>query len=504
MMQFFRSKSNTWYVRGFFLFLALCFVFLWGIGDMINSRGSSLGDVAKVGGKSISAQAYHQALTRQIDQIQKASGQKIDPKMIRAIGLDQMILAQLIRQALIDQEVKRLDLEISDETVRLMLQKDKTFFDEKGQFSPKKFQDLLQANHMKEATFVVSLKEDMKRAQFMDAFRYLGEAPSSIVEQMYGFVYQTRAVEYVTLRPDASKITQVPDEKELKSFYDKNSSKFKTPETRDVTLVLVEKKGMTSEAAYELTQKLEDSLGSGKSLEEVQKELNLKILSLKGIGGKSFSDVTFTKDSLSKITQVAMDATEGAESSLEELPNGDAFVLRVDRITPEGTLKYQDARTQGIELWKQAQAEELAKKSAEALVTHLSKGVGGLKEKAFSLGYATQSIPALKRQVGKGEQTFFSDAASAKLFAQPLKTPVFVKENGSFVVAVAMSQANPDFKSIKAEDQKAFKSKIADSLGNDTLDTYLSSLETKYPVSIHQKGIDGILKFMEGSKGSEE
>src|SRR5580704_7268518 len=116
MLQAIRSKATSYVVKVLFALLAATFT-LWGIGDIFRNWGTDT-TVAKVGGKSITADQVSQALRDQIAQMRQVLGSSIDMEQAKQLGLVNAALQQIVSGNLIDLEVNRLGLAVGDEAVR--------------------------------------------------------------------------------------------------------------------------------------------------------------------------------------------------------------------------------------------------------------------------------------------------------------------------------------------------------------------------------------------------
>ncbi len=86
---------------------------IWGVGDML--RGFTASTVATVGGAKISAQEYHEAYQRTLEQYQRRMRQPITNEQAHAFGLDQQVLQRMVSEAALDVEARKLGLNISED-----------------------------------------------------------------------------------------------------------------------------------------------------------------------------------------------------------------------------------------------------------------------------------------------------------------------------------------------------------------------------------------------------
>src|SRR3984957_15938611 len=107
---------------------------IWGVGDML--RGFSPSTVASVGGAKISAQDYYVAYDRAIQQYQRRLRRPFTSEEARQVGLDRIVLQQLLSEAAVDDEARKLGLGISDEGLGGATPSTPASQDKPGDFDP--------------------------------------------------------------------------------------------------------------------------------------------------------------------------------------------------------------------------------------------------------------------------------------------------------------------------------------------------------------------------------
>ena len=107
---------------------------IWGVGDML--RGFSPSTVASVGSTKISPQEYRVAYDRAIQQYQRRLKRPFTNEEARQVGLDRSVLQQLLSEAAVDDEARKMGLGISDEALREVITSNPNFRDKSGAFDP--------------------------------------------------------------------------------------------------------------------------------------------------------------------------------------------------------------------------------------------------------------------------------------------------------------------------------------------------------------------------------
>src|SRR5262252_2514822 len=234
MLQAIRSKAGSFIVKLLFGLLILTFG-IWGIGDIFRSRSSDT-TVATAGSRPIQADELQTALRRALEQLSVRFGSSIDLEQAKRLGLVNETLDQLVDRSLLDQQVARLQLDVSDDLIRNVITGNPSFKGSDGKFDRGLFNALLAANHLTEDQYVALLRHDIPRNDLLHAVTAGAVAPQSMVDLLYQYRNEKRIADIVSL-PDASVgDVGLPNEADLKAFYEAHQDLFRAPEYRSFML----------------------------------------------------------------------------------------------------------------------------------------------------------------------------------------------------------------------------------------------------------------------------
>ena len=211
---------------------------IWGVGDML--RGFTSSTVASVGSQQISAQDYHFAYERVLQQYQRRLRQPFTNEQARAIGLDRDVLQRLLSEAAIDEEARKLGLNVSEEALRAMIVSNPSFRDKSGAFDPQKFAGALRDNDMNERMFVSDLRKTALRQFIVAALTAGVAAPKAAVKAEADFQGQTRSIDYFVLPASAAGEISQPSEETLKSYFNDRKAQYRAPEYRAMDILSLE------------------------------------------------------------------------------------------------------------------------------------------------------------------------------------------------------------------------------------------------------------------------
>ena len=211
---------------------------IWGVGDML--RGFTSSTVASVGGTKVTAQDYRAAYDRAVQQYQRRFKRPFTNEEARQIGLDRSILQQLVSEAAVDAETRKLGLSISDGALRQIIASNPNFLDKSGKFDPALFEAALRNMDMSERGFVSDLRNQVLR-QFIVAGLATGvAAPKAEVTAEADYQGQTRSADTFLLPASAAGDIPAPSEDKLKAFYNDRKSSYRAPEYRGMDVLTLE------------------------------------------------------------------------------------------------------------------------------------------------------------------------------------------------------------------------------------------------------------------------
>ncbi len=220
----------------------------WGIGDVrLAGRANEVAHVGGthiplygwLGGTSVSIEEVRDRFNRQLDQIQRQTGQRPDPEAAVRFGLNARALEDVVQRAVIDNAMNEYGLTVSDEEVRAMIAQNPAFKGTGGSFDPLKYRGLLQQARIPEAAYVADVRREIASAQLFGTVRTEGIAPKTLRDDIYRMENEKRVGETVYI-PDAIIATiPKPTAEQLGSYFDANKARYQIPEFRSFSYVLM-------------------------------------------------------------------------------------------------------------------------------------------------------------------------------------------------------------------------------------------------------------------------
>lgn len=239
MLEGMRKAQKTWLGK---IILSILFGFLivsfgiWGINDVFRGRQSNT--VITAGKTEVpfeALQSAHFILQRQVEQSQ---GAPLTPREAQAMRLDQQALSQLVSQAVLDENARKLGLSVSDDTVRQHIFSLPAFQGALG-FDRNILDSYLRNLSMTEEGFVADQKAALTRQQLGEGLSSGIPAPLPMQEFSFRLVNEKRDVSYYVLSEASAGDLPTPTAEQLEAAYQENKGQFRAPEYRSFEALVV-------------------------------------------------------------------------------------------------------------------------------------------------------------------------------------------------------------------------------------------------------------------------
>jgi peptidyl-prolyl cis-trans isomerase D len=208
---------------------------VFGISDVF--RTTSPTTVARVGKTDIGVEQFRVAYNNELQRLGRQFRTTLTPDQARMLGIDQRVAANLITQAVLGEEARRIGLSASDQLVVRSIMDEPAFKGGDGQFNRALFEQVLSSNGLSEQSFVNEQRGALTRTQLADAL--VGEltVPTPARDAMHRFTAERRGATYFVLTPATAGEIPAPTQEQVQAFYNDRKSSFMAPEYRAVTVL---------------------------------------------------------------------------------------------------------------------------------------------------------------------------------------------------------------------------------------------------------------------------
>lgn len=229
------------------------------------------------------------------------------------------------------------------------------------------------------------------------------------------------------------------------------------------------KKERAGEVLYDLSNQFEDKLAEGLPLEKAGEALGIEprktgLVDIEGMDaegkpaqglpGGEFLNTLFV-------------TAAGEQSILQQLENGDYYVLRTDEVVPSALRPLADVRDDIIGNWRSDKRREAAREKALALVARIEKGES-LADLAAAEGLEISDSEPFTRRGDGLKSDLISPTLVSDLFNLQIGQAAMGETDGGFVVAA--------LKSIKAADPSD-NGAMAEIIGNQMMGEILRQMD---------------------------
>ena len=238
MLRGIRKASENWLGR---IVMAVVMTFItgsfavWGINDIFNGFGRST--LAKIGDTEIGIPQFQQVYQDRLTQFTHDVGKPVSPQEAAALGLDRQVLSEMIAQAGMDQQARRMRLGISDADIARQITSDPNLQAINGQFDRNKFEQVLRNMGMTEQRFVAEQRQTVLRRQIVDSLTGDLNPPKAWLDAVNQYQNEQRSVNYLALGPAQAGDIPPPTDEQLSKYFDERKILFRAPEYRKVDVV---------------------------------------------------------------------------------------------------------------------------------------------------------------------------------------------------------------------------------------------------------------------------
>jgi peptidyl-prolyl cis-trans isomerase D len=256
MMQDLRDKTKIIMIVVALAFVGLM-VFQWGMDISGRSSAAQNGELGRVNGDPIPYNAYSQLYQQLYEQAKQENGQ-VSPSQVRQ--LEDAAFNQVVNEILIQQEMERRGITVSDEEIRQaalwqptpqLMQNE--LFQTNGQFDIQKWQQFISgpsANEQLLLQLEQYYRQTLPREKLMrqvTAGTWISDAE---LWQMFRDRTETATVDYVAL--ELSKLApgnETVSDAEIREYYDAHPEEFERPASARFTVAVLSKAPTAADSA---------------------------------------------------------------------------------------------------------------------------------------------------------------------------------------------------------------------------------------------------------------
>ncbi len=473
------------YITSFFgkiliIIIILPFLF-WGMGDVFRSGNQNV--VATIDSEKVSAQEFLAYLNR-------LNLNDEDRKNLTSTDLLDKILSDYIGKKIIDLEMERLGVRLSDKSLSKIIMNDETFFEEK-KFSRTKYEKFLLQSGLTAPSFEQNVAQQEKKRQLLTFLSEGTSLPKFLIDNAFQEENQIKTIKYLEL-DKYYKTIQVKDS-EIKKIYETNKEFF-TEDFKKISYVELTPNILTGQSEYselyfKKIDEIENSILDGKKINDFASELNLVLNNTQELNSSKKNqkgEVVLKIDE-----ELFLKIFNNRELNVPELINVKnkyylSQILSLNKISR--TLENDDVKKA---ITAQLNIQNIVKNNSE-IIKNISEGKFNIDN--FN-DYAKNKNLEIKKTTIKNikDNTIFSEEIIKKIFKLnngeiDLVTNSLLNKN--FIIFIESTDKTSVSKN--AKDFDLYKTKAKLNLTNNIFKTYDKNINLKYDVEVNQKALGRI------------
>jgi len=230
-----RLKAVLWLV---IIGLALGMLLLFVPGGQMGDSGMGSA-AATVDGQPIPLKDFWQTYRRVLDNYSAGGRNRLDPEMIKALGIGKMALDSLITAKVLDYEARRMGLTVTPDELRRAIETYPGFQDRGAFIGVERYRAVLAANSLTVTEFENNVRNSLLGRKLQNVLADSVEVSDKEIRDEFIRQNQEAQVQFVVLKKDDFKKDVKPTEAELRAYFDKNKDKYFVKEQRNVRYLLL-------------------------------------------------------------------------------------------------------------------------------------------------------------------------------------------------------------------------------------------------------------------------
>jgi peptidyl-prolyl cis-trans isomerase D len=225
MLELMRKHARHWLMIVLLGMVILVFVFYFG-----TTRGRQQAEaIAVIDGKAIPYIEFQKKYQNLVEMYRQQYGGVLTDDLLKSLNLKQQAYDDLINQAVILQNAKELNLQVTEDEVKASILSNPAF-QRAGVFDEKIYNQVLRYNRMAPADFEDAQRMMLMMVKLEDLIQGAVKVSDEEVFDLYRFQNEKINVNYLSLSPKNYKGRVSPHRAELESYLKEHEDDFRVPE----------------------------------------------------------------------------------------------------------------------------------------------------------------------------------------------------------------------------------------------------------------------------------
>tara|TARA_Y100001958_G_scaffold157564_1_gene152979 strand:+ start:819 stop:2270 length:1452 start_codon:yes stop_codon:yes gene_type:complete len=471
--------SKSFFIKLFVGIIILPFVF-WGMGDVF--RGGNQNVIASIESEKVSTQEF-------VDYLRRLNLNEDQIKNLPRTDLIEKILSEYIGKKVMALEIEKLNITISDNSLRNIIKNEKLFYKE-NKFSRTEYEKFLIKSGSTAPQFEANIVEQEKRRQFLSSLSGGIVIPEILVEHEFRKENQSKEIKYVDL--NKFHLKNKPSEESKKELYERNKgvfiTEFKTLRFTEITPEKISGSEEYNESFFKKLDIIENSVLDGKSFDETVTNENLKVILIEKVNNKKENE---EKKKITNVSDKLFEKIYNLSLQSPEVLNIDnkyylAEVIKTEKQNrPFNNSEVQDALNSQLNFKNKID-------SNTSLIKDIS--MGALDKDNFQKFALDNGLEIKNYKISNLKQN--------EIFSEGLIKRIFLTEDGNLDLitnntltkSFLVLSVKTDYKDLNknTNEYEQYEAKARLNLINKIYQTHDNKLNEKYNVELNQRTIERV------------
>lgn len=247
MLQSIRDNAQGWLAWVIVGLISIPFA-LWGVHEYLNPSGDPV--MAEINGEELTTREFQEAFQEQIRRLRaQFRGQDFNLAAFEGM-LKQQTLDSLITERVLLQTAMDAGMRISNPVLQTHIH-ELPYFQEEGQFSLARYQQLLTGQNMSPAAFEADIRRGLVLGQLEQGVRSSSFSTASEQQQRVQIENQQRLISYLHIPNQRfAETTEITDEA-VQQHFDENQSRYMEPEKVSIEYVELKQDNLSAKQAVD-------------------------------------------------------------------------------------------------------------------------------------------------------------------------------------------------------------------------------------------------------------
>ena len=244
---------------------------LFGVDSYLRGRDAT-DVVAEIGSAGISQREYGIMVSQAQDRLRPQAQQNPQAaEYLQSDAFKRSVLNEMIQRRVLLNQAAQMGMAVSENELREVIGSVSAFFDENGQFSGEKYEQLLRAQNLSPAEFERQIEQDLIVGRLQNTISETAIVADSTVRRLVKQRGQQREVSQVIFSPVEYREKITVTDEDTKKYFDDNKELFKLPERARVEYLVLNEEAAAETVSVtdaELEQSYNDRLSEFQTKEE--------------------------------------------------------------------------------------------------------------------------------------------------------------------------------------------------------------------------------------------